>query len=269
MVAVLQAGEPEPFLIYNEEASSPFLLTGDHAGNSVPRSLNALGLPPEEFNRHIGVDIGVERLGRMLADLLDAPFLFQPYSRLVIDCNRPLHQVDAIPVVSDGTHVPGNAHLDPEDRAARIRDIFEVYHARFAEALDRRDRAGQRTILVALHSFTPHHGDFPAPRPWHVGVLWNRDGRLARPLIKHLGAEPGLIVGDNEPYRVSDELDYAIPVHGEARGIVSVELEVRQDLLTHEAGCAQWANRLAKVLTGALADLDTMHPQDRAHKTGT
>lgn len=262
MVEVLQTGEPDPFFIYNARAESPFLLTGDHAGNRVPRSLKTLGLPPEDLNRHISLDIGVEPLGRMLADRLGAAFLSQPYSRLVIDCNRPPHQVDAIPDKSDGTPVPGNQDLQPDARAARVREIFDVYHRRFAEELDRRERAELRTTLIALHSFTPHHSDFPTPRPWHVGVLWNRDGRLALPLLRHLGAEPGLVVGRNEPYGVSDELDYAIPVHGEARGILSVELEVRQDLLSDQAGCMEWAERLARVLPAALADLDAAQQHD-------
>ncbi|MEM6384399.1 MAG: N-formylglutamate amidohydrolase [Pseudomonadota bacterium] len=262
MVTLLQADEPEPFSIYNEDGQSPFLLTGDHADNLVPKALNALGLPPEELTRHIGIDVGVKPMGRILADLLDAAFLFQPYSRLVIDCNRPPHQADAVPAVSDGIRVPGNLNLSEAERAVRVREIFDVYHARFIDVLRRRDEVGQPTVLVALHSFTPRHGDFPEPRPWHVGVLWNRDFRLADPLIKHLRTEPDLIVGENQPYRVSDELDYAIPVHGEARGIVSVELEVRQDLLVDEAGCRVWANRLARVLRAALTDVDARLTHD-------
>lgn len=256
MTSVLRSDEPAPFSVYNAGGRSPFFLSGDHAGNLVPSSLNNLGLPSEELDRHIGVDIGIEPLGRMLADKLDAPFFFQPYSRLVIDCNRPPDQADAIPVMSDGTRIPGNAKLDPEARAARIREIFDVYHEKFSGLFDERDNAGKRTVLVALHSFTPLHGDFPAPRPWHIGVLWNRDGRLASPLIEKLASETELVIGDNEPYRVSDELDYAIPVHGEARGTLSIELEVRQDLISDEAGVAEWATRLARALPAALSDLE-------------
>ncbi len=256
MSKLLATGEPRPFDLYRSNAASAFLLTGDHAGNLVPESLGALGLPAEELNRHIGVDIGVARLGRMLADRLEACFLSQPYSRLVIDCNRPPHQPDSIPEISDSTVIPGNAGLDAADRAARVREIFDVYHAGFAAELDRRSARGQRTVLVALHSFTPQHGDFPAPRPWHIGVLWNRDDRLARPLLKRLRGQPDVVVGENQPYGVSDQLDFAIPVHGEARGILSVELEVRQDLLGDQAGCADWADRIAAALPAALDDFD-------------
>lgn len=256
MSKLLGAEEPSPFSLYRSKAESAFLLTGDHAGNLVPKSLEDLGLPLSELARHIGLDIGVYPLGKMLADRLDATFLSQPYSRLVIDCNRPPHQFDSIPEKSDGTPIPGNIRLDPEARRTRVHEIFDVYHTGFSAELDRRLAHGQRTIIVALHSFTPVHGDFPAPRPWHIGVLWNRDDRLGRPLLERLREQPDIVVGENEPYSVSDQLDYAIPVHGEARGIMSVELEVRQDLLSDASGCADWADRIAAALPAALNDLD-------------
>ncbi|MEM1288603.1 MAG: N-formylglutamate amidohydrolase [Pseudomonadota bacterium] len=255
MAKLLGADEPAPFSLYNPVGKSPFFLSGDHAGNRVPALLSNLGLPPEELERHIAIDIGIEALGKRLADKLDAPFFFQPYSRLVIDCNRPPDQADAVPAVSDGTHIPGNADLDADARATRVEEIFDVYHAEFSTLFEAREKAGKRTVLVALHSFTPFHGDFPANRPWHIGVLWNRDGRLAAPLIENLSKDAELVVGDNQPYRVSDELDYAIPVHGEARNTLSVELEVRQDLISDDAGVDAWATRLARVLPIALSNL--------------
>jgi predicted N-formylglutamate amidohydrolase len=254
LAATIQPDEIAPVCVHRPDGASPFLLTGDHAGKRVPRSLGALGLPQEELDRHIGHDIGVEAVGLRLADRLDATFLWQPYSRLVIDCNRRPCQADSIPEVSDGTVVPGNRALDPADREARRLAIFEPYHARIAAEIDHRLTERRPAILVALHSFTPRHGDFPAPRPWHVGILWNRDDRLARPLAARLAAERGLRVGRNEPYVVSDELDYAIPVHGEARGLVSVEIEMRQDLIADTAGQRDWADRLARVLPEAWSD---------------
>ncbi|MEM9107533.1 MAG: N-formylglutamate amidohydrolase [Pseudomonadota bacterium] len=262
MPTLLGEQEPEPFDLYNGDAGGAFLLTGDHAGNRIPSALDGLGLPPSELNRHIGIDIGIARLGPMLADRLDAAFVSQPYSRLVIDCNRPPHQLDAIPEVSDGTTVPGNVGLGIGDRRARISEIFDFYHARVRLELERRHQRGQRTVFVALHSFTPHHGDFPAPRPWHIGVLWNRDGRLARPLLERLRKVNDVVVGENQPYGVSDELDYAIPVYGEAQGILSVELEVRQDLLYGEDDCAEWADRIAPALSMALKDHDAAAPTE-------
>ncbi|MEM8796194.1 MAG: N-formylglutamate amidohydrolase [Pseudomonadota bacterium] len=256
MQKLLDVGEQNPFALYNRDGTSAFLFTGDHAGNKVPRSLDMLGLGPEELDRHIGIDIGVEPLGRMLADRLDAAFLYQPYSRLVIDCNRPPHQADAIPEVSDGTTIPGNVNLTPQARQARVAQIFDVYHLEFAAELQRRAEEGRRTVIIALHSFTPHHSEFPEPRPWHIGVLWNRDNRLARPLVKHLRVRNDRVVGENQPYRVSDELDYAIPVYGEAAGVLSVELEVRQDLVSDQTGCEHWAGVIAAILPAALDDFD-------------
>ena len=81
------------------------------------------------------------------------------------------------------------------------------------------------TVLVSLHSFTPVY----AGRPWHIGTLYHRDTRLPPLLLKLLRAEADLVVGDNEPYAVSDETDYTIPVHGEARGLMNSGIEIRQD----------------------------------------
>ncbi|MEM1429897.1 MAG: N-formylglutamate amidohydrolase [Pseudomonadota bacterium] len=255
MFALLEDDEPAPLMVCREDGASPFFLSGDHAGNAVPRALSSLGLPQAELDRHIGIDIGVALLGRMLSDRLDATFVWQPYSRLVIDCNRFKGQPDSIPERSDGTVVPGNLALSDVDRAARHGAIFDPYHQGFGAALDRRAHAGRPSVLVALHSFTPHHGDYPQARPWEISVLYNRDARLARPLIRHLRGEDGLTVGENEPYVVSDELDYGIPVHGEARGILSVELEIRQDTLGDAAACRLWAERLARVLPASLQEV--------------
>lgn len=255
MLSTLQDDDPRPVDVVRQDGTSPFFLSGDHAGCAVPRSLASLGLPKATLQRHIGVDIGIATLGGMLSQALDATFISQPYSRLVIDCNRPKGQADSIPTKSDGTIVPGNQDLCAEARTRRETAIFDPYHARFRDLLDRRTADGRRSVLVALHSFTPNHGDFPQPRPWHISVLYNRDARLARPLLARLRGEPDLVVGDNEPYVVSDELDYGIPVHGEARGILSVEIEIRQDTLGDTASCRRWSDRLARLLPAALEDL--------------
>lgn len=255
MFSILGDDDPTPVMVYREDGQSPFIFSGDHAGNVVPNALTSLGLPSSELARHIGIDIGIAELGRMLAETLDATFIWQPYSRLVIDCNRLKGQADSIPEISDGTVIPGNLGLNDTDIAARQNAIFDPYHHRFRATLDRRAETGRRSVLVALHSFTPHHSDYPDARPWDIGVLYNRDDRLARPLLDHLRREPGLIVGDNQPYVVSDALDYGIPVHGEARQILSVELEIRQDLLGDEAACRVWADRLARILPASLQDV--------------
>jgi predicted N-formylglutamate amidohydrolase len=246
---LLGPDDPSPVTLIGEDAPSPFLLIADHAGQRVPATLDQLGLPQVELDRHIGWDIGIAGTTRKLAALLEATAVLQTYSRLVIDCNRPLGAPGSIPAISDGTEIAANAAADQVQRAQRADEIFRPYHALIRAQLDARAARGQATILLAMHSFTPVFAGFV--RPWHAGVLYQRDSRLAMALKPLLEAD-GLTVGDNEPYAVSDQTDYAIPVHGEARGLVHLELEIRQDLIADDAGQDAWARRLADKLT-ALA----------------
>jgi predicted N-formylglutamate amidohydrolase len=247
--ALLASDEPPPVRVLREDGSADFVLTADHAGRAIPRRLGTLGLPPHELDRHIAWDIGIAGVTERLSTALDAPAVLQIYSRLVIDCNRG-HGVDSsIPEISETTAIPGNRNLSPAERAARQREIFAPYHQRIRAVLDARQMAGKRTVLVAMHSFTPvFKGE---QRPMHVGILYNRDPRLGRILLELLHAEGDLTVGDNAPYAVSDSSDYGIPMHGERRGIPHVEIEIRQDLIAEGSGQAEWADRFARLLTQA------------------
>ncbi len=250
---LLEADEPSPVRVLREAGSSDFFLAADHAGRTIPRRLGTLGVPEDERARHIAWDIGIAGVTEQLSAALDATAVFQTYSRLVIDCNRG-HGVDSsIPTVSETTEIPGNHDLSPDERAARQREIFVPYHARIRELLDARAKAGRRTILVAMHSFTPVFKG--TSRPMHVGVLYNRDPRLAHILLGLLRAEGDLEVGDNAPYSVSDSTDYTVPMHGERRGLAYVEMEIRQDLIADEAGQAAWAVRMARLLREAGGSL--------------
>ena len=249
--ALLLPGDPPPFRVHGAQGRSPYLFIADHAGQAVPAALDQLGLPQAELDRHIGWDIGIAGVTTRLAGMLDAFAILQSYSRLVIDCNRPIGAPGSIVTVSDGTPVPGNAGLSAADRALRIGEIFAPYHARIAAELDHRTRSTIPTILVAMHSFTPRMNG--VDRPWHAGVLYQRDTRLAHALLDALLAEGDLVVGDNEPYAVSDATDYAIPVHAEQRGLLHVELEIRQDLIADAAGQQAWAERLARLFLALQA----------------
>lgn len=251
---LLAADEPAAVGIDNVAGSSPFVFACDHAGNAIPRRLEDLGVGLDELMRHIAWDIGALGVARRLAALLGAPLVWQTYSRLVIDCNRGPWAPDFIPTISEHTIVPGNLGLSGDGRAARIEAIFAPYHQRLASILDGRRAAGRPAVLVALHSFTPVFKG--VKRPWHVGVLSNRDRRLASLLLADLRRAGDLCVGDNEPYAVGDATDYTIPVHGETRGIPHVEIEIRQDLIGDEAGQAAWAERLAGCLQRGLVGLD-------------
>jgi len=250
---LLAADEPRPVTVYNANATSSFLLVADHAGNLIPRALGRLGLAAAELQRHIGWDIGIAGLGRWLAEALDATLIQQNYSRLAIDCNRPLEASSSIPAISELTEIPGNAGLTDADKMARADEIFRPYHDRIEAELDRRRQSGHATALVSLHSFTPVFKG--VARPWHAAVLYNRDPRLAHSLFQLLSTEDGLVIGENEPYAVSDLTDYTVPVHGERRGLPHVEIEIRQDLITDPAGQTAWAERLARLLPAAYTEM--------------
>ncbi|TDB28480.1 N-formylglutamate amidohydrolase [Stenotrophomonas sp. ATCM1_4] len=242
---LLDAGDPAIFTVHHPHGRSPFVRMADHAGQQVPAALHDLGLPQAELDRHIGWDIGIAGTTRALAKRLDAWAIEQTYSRLLIDCNRPLASPTLIPEVSDGTLIPGNAGLSAAQRQQRIDAIHAPYHARISAELDRRREAGIPTVLVMMHSFTPAMNGFQ--RPWHAGVLYHQDTRFAHALLQALRAEGDLVVGDNEPYSVNRNSDYAVPVHGEGRGLVHVELEIRQDLIADAAGQQAWAERLERI----------------------
>jgi predicted N-formylglutamate amidohydrolase len=250
---LLGSADVPPVFEVNAGARSPFLLTSDHYGRLIPRRLGDLGLPASELVRHIAWDIGIAGVAETLSGQIDAHLIAQRYSRLVIDCNRPPDAISSIPRVSEATTIPGNEAISADDASARWQAIFEPYHRRIKEVIDRRLAAGMPTVLVSLHSFTPVYGGIA--RPWHIGTLYHRDTRLPPLLLKLLRSESSLVVGDNEPYAVSDETDYTIPVHGEARGLMNSGIEIRQDLIAEATGQQQWADRLARILTEIEARL--------------
>jgi predicted N-formylglutamate amidohydrolase len=248
---LLGAEDPEPFVEERRQGRSNFVIAVDHASPRLPRRLRDLGLPQAQLRRHIAWDIGALAVARRISAALDAPLVAQNYSRLVIDCNRDPRVESSIPESSESIAIPGNAELRVEEIAARRGEIFDPYHARLRELLDERASAGKTTILVAQHTMTDvYHG---VRREMHGAILYNRDRRFAGLVLDALRRESGLIVADNEPYFVSDDTDYTIPHHGEARGLPHVEIEIRQDLVTDEAGQEAWAKRIVLALEDAEA----------------
>ncbi|MET0795662.1 MAG: N-formylglutamate amidohydrolase [Polyangiaceae bacterium] len=251
VLPLLAPDEPAPFEVIEDERQSPFLITCDHAGKRIPRALGTLGLPESELSRHIAWDIGAAQVARCLARELGAFAILQTYSRLVIDCNRPVDVPSSIAVLSESTVIPGNQGLSAAAAAERARAVFHPYHTRISSEFERRARVAQPSIFIAMHSFTPTFNG--VARPWHAGLLYNRDVRLGRGLLELLREDPELVVGDNEPYAVSDLSDYGVVVYGERRGIPHVEIEIRQDLLADEAGWLVWGRRFARLLPEACA----------------
>jgi predicted N-formylglutamate amidohydrolase len=246
---LLATDEPPAFLQWPSEGRSAFVIVVDHAGARIPRRLANLGLPSAELERHIAWDIGALGVARRVAAAIDAPLIAQNYSRLVIDCNRDPQVASSIPHTSETSEIPGNMNLSAADIAVRRAEIFEPYHRRIRELIDERLAAGRPTILVAQHTMTDVYKG--VRRNMHAAVLYNRDRRFAGIVLDMLRRETQLIVADNEPYFVSDETDYTVPHHAEARSLPYVEIEIRQDLVSDDAGQSEWAARIARALKDA------------------
>lgn len=250
--ALLGPDDPPAFEIVNHAGAGRAVLICDHAGRAIPAGLGSLGLDQAALWRHIAWDIGIADVTRVLARHLDAPAVLAGYSRLVIDCNRRLDDPTSVAQESDGVRVPGNCGLTAADRAARAAGCFHPYHQAVERLIDGRLKAGLVPAVISMHSFTPVMNGFE--RPWHVGILWNRDPRLPVPLLERLAREPGICVGDNEPYTGRDEHGYSIYVHGQDLGLPHVLIELRQDLIDTHHGAEEWAGRLGDVFAELLAD---------------
>ena len=253
--SILSPDDPPAVEVINPGGAAPAVLICDHGSNAVPLSLANLGLDQTALGRHIARDIGIAAVGRALAARLDAPLVLPGYSRLVIDLNRDPIDPTAICVISDRSIVPGNRHLAELDRAARIADLFRPYHHAVAERIDAHLAHGRHPVLISLHSFTPviaGWGHERQERPWHIGVLFDRDERLAQPLLAALRRRGDLVVGENQPYSARNGHGYSLAVHGEGRGIRHVELEIRQDLIGDDVGATRLAGILAEALTPLL-----------------
>lgn len=245
--------DPPPFTVINQQGKASVLLVGDHASNAIPEKLNRLGLDRASLEKHIAYDIGTKKLLHHLSEHLDAPAVLAGYSRLLVDLNRSLEDASAMPEISDNTRIPGNQNMTREHRQQRIHSFYTPYRAAVDQMLNRFRHQGISPALISIHSFTPEMAGFS--RPWHVGILWDKDPRIPVPLMKNLRAHPdGFHVGDNEPYSGKHPADYTIDHHAEAAGLPHVSIEIRQDLVNTEEGAERWASILDDALKDILAD---------------
>lgn len=251
--SLLGSGDPPPFTVVNPNGQASVVLVCDHASNAIPTALDQLGLGLAELSQHIAWDIGAAHVARLLAVRLDAPAVLAGYSRLVIDCNRSPGDPTSIAEVSDGIFIPGNRNLDDAAAESRLNEVFWPYHHAITQMLAHRWRHGhgRAPALIAIHSFTPVMKGFR--RPWQLGVLWNRDPRLAQPLLAQFRIDADLCVGDNEPYS-GREVGFTMDTHGGAAGLPHVEVEIRQELIADGTGCARWATVVGDALAAVLRD---------------
>ena len=241
------------YTVVGGKADAGIIILCDHAANGFPAGYGTLGLPQSELKRHIAYDIGAAAVTRSLAHALEAPALLTHYSRLLIDPNRGEDDPTMIMRLSDGAIVPGNRHIDHEERSYRVDHFYRPYHDAIDSVIDQCIGAGRPPAILSIHSFTESWKGMP--RPWHAGVLWDRDSRLAQPLLEHLYAQNDLIVGDNEPYR-GDLKGDTMWQHGTMRGLAHAIVEIRQDLIRDEAGQAAWADRMRTIVSAILSEAD-------------
>ena len=235
----------EPYEIVAGQGHGRLILLCDHASNRLPGEYGALGLEPAQFERHIAYDIGAAALTRGLAARLGATAVLSCFSRLLIDPNRGMDDPTLIMRISDGAAVPGNREVDETERARRISRFHRPYHEAIAGVVAKVRAEGHVPFLVSIHSFTPVWRGWP--RPWHVGILWDRDEQVARAMIRGFLAQGDLVVGDNEPYHGALEGD-TLNTHGTKAGLPHALIEVRQDLIAAKTGVDEWVERVAKVV---------------------
>ncbi len=235
-------------------ADPSVLILCDHASSACPPDIGALGLPETDMGRHIAYDVGARGVTIALAELLGAPAILSRFSRLVIDPNRGEDDPTLVMKLYDGSIIPANREVDHAEVERRLNAYYRPYHNAISETLDRALATGVTPRIIAVHSFTPQFRG-RALRPWQVGVLWDRDDRIAVPLIERLRAEPGLCVGDNEPYSGQLAGD-CMWRHGTERGLPHALIEIRNDLIGTLEEQVSWAERLAPILRAAMHSTD-------------
>ncbi len=255
---VIGKAEPKSFRVENAKGRGHAVIVCDHASNRVPKSLDNLGLGKKDLAKHIAWDPGTEIIGKYLSEKLDAPAVYASYSRLVVDLNRGETNKECMRDESDHVHIPGNANLTKADRAQRLKEIFWPYHEAIDKTVTSYTKRGVAPMFLSMHSFTPEMDGFK--RPWEIGILWNREEKIARKLAANLRSQnPGMTVGENEPYSLK-AVNYSkntISTHAESRGIPYVIVEFRQDLVGTKAGALKWARIFLSALQPILLDKGT------------
>ena len=244
--------DPPPVEIVNPTGTAKIVLACDHASRAIPAGLDGLGLDETALRRHIAWDIGAAEVTRRLAKMLDARAVLAGYSRLLVDCNRDMDDPTLIPVISEDVVVPGNRNLTPAAVDNRIASFYRPYHDSLERMISALREDETAPAILFVHSFTPIYRRIE--RPWHIGILWDRDPRLPEPLIEALHRIPDICVGDNQPYSAQNGHDFTNERHAGRAGFAHALIEIRQDLIDTDHGAQKWAKLLYDALVPILAD---------------
>ncbi len=246
--------------IVNPDGAGTVVLICEHASNAIPTALNRLGLDDRDLDSHAAWDPGALGVARHLSRALDAPLIAGRLSRLVYDCNRAPESPSAMPAISERFDIPGNAGLDAAARAARVANVYRPFCAAVSQVLDSRAAARMTTAIVTIHSFTPvFHG---LRRDVEIGILHDSDTRLADAMLAQTHRLPGRDIRRNAPYGPEDDVTHSLRLHGEARGLPNVMIEIRNDLLATEQDEERMANEVTKLLSPALAEAASWFAED-------
>lgn len=260
----VNASAVEAVTVINRAGQSHFVLICEHASNYIPAAYARLGLTVEDLQRHIAWDIGALALSEQLSSALDAPLVAATHSRLLLDLNRDPSAADSIVIRSEDTPIPGNFAIPISEKQRRADWLYKPFHAAIEALINARLAAAIPTIIISVHSFTPiYHG---CVRPWHAGVISQCDRRLADRLLKVLRCRPELVIGDNQPYAPDDGVYHTIERHGERRGLLCAMLEIRNDLIAHDDGQRQWAEKLAKNFKLAVEEFSSVDVEGKQNQ---
>ena len=255
---LLTKADPAPFRIENQKGKAQCLIVCDHASNRIPEALGTLGLSKKDREKHIAWDPGTEVIGRYLSEQLDAPAYFSTFSRIVVDVNRGANSPECMRETYDHVPVPGNTNLSRAEKKQRIDEIFNPYHKNLAKQVQRFLKKKRVPMIISVHSFTPEMDGYR--RPWHIGILWNKEDDIALKLVDNLRAQnPTMIVGENEPYSLKAEnlTKNTIGTHAESKGLPYVIVEFRQDLVKTKRDALKWGKIFLDAMAPILADPDT------------
>ena len=249
MTDLLHRSDPDHVIVSNPQGSSCVVVVCEHAHNFIPAEFHDLGLSGADRQSHAAWDPGAMAVAQGLSRRLDATLVASGVSRLVYDCNRPPSAPDAMPAQSETISVPGNADLSAQQRADRAACYYEPFRERLATVI----QSKPAPVIVTVHSFTPiYHG---RARAVEIGILHDSDARLADAMLQTARAHTDANVQRNDPYGPADGVTHTLREHALRHGHLNVMIEIRNDLIATDSHQQEMAQRIAKWLAEACAQI--------------